>query len=360
MKKVGLMLVLVLVISTLVMAGGGSARPSDAAPSTPGMVQGTGVRLNIYSNSFTDGRDEWLTQRAARDGFRVQTLSAGAADTQNRLIAERNSPVADVTFGLNAIIWETLVANGVLTPYVPVWANEISPGLNNPQGYYHAIVKQAILLVYDKNQVAANDAPRDWPDLWRDQRFWTRYESTHNLGSGTPRVVLSSILTRYADPAGELGISAAGWRELETYYQRGTISRTGIDLYANISDRNSPVVMGQMWSSGIEDRDRQYGTNTGFVIPAVGVPFVVEGIGIVNGTRNLEEAKRFVDWFGSAQIQGEWAERFSTLPANNIAAANANEFNRIVADLPVQNIDWALVAKNIDAWMEKVQLTYLP
>jgi len=356
MKKIGFIL-LALAIPVFVMAAGSTSAP---APATAGVVQGTGVRINVYSNSFSDGRAEWLEERAARDGFRIQTVSAGAADTQNRLIAEKNAPVADVTFGLNAIIWETLIAQNVLTPYVPVWANEISPGLNDPKGYYHAIVKQAILLVYDKKQLSPADAPKDWLDLWKDQRYWNRYESTHNLGSGTPRVVLAGILTRYADPSGDLGISAAGWNELATYYQRGRISETGIDLYVKITDPSSTVVMGQMWSSGIEDRDRQYGTDTGYVVPSIGVPFVVEGIGIVNGTRNMEEAKRFVDWFGSAKVQADWAERWSTLPANTIAAEKANAFNRVIADLPAQNIDWALVAKNIDAWCEKIQLTYLP
>jgi len=358
MKKF-IFVLLILALPVFLMAGG-KASTSGAAQSASGAVQGTGVRITVYSNSFTDGRAEWLEERGAKDGFRIQTLSAGAADTQNRLIAEKNAPVADVTFGLNAIIWETLIAQNVLTPYVPVWANEISPGLNNPRGYYHAIVKQAILLVYDKKQISQADAPKDWLDLWKDQKYWGRYESTHNLQSGTPRVVLAGILSRFASPSGDLGISDEGWRELATYYQRGKISETGVDLYVKISDPASTVVMGQMWSSGIDDRDRQYGTDTGYVVPAVGVPFVVEGIAIVNGTKNMDEAKRFVDWFGSAQIQAEWAERFSTLPANMKAAEKANAFNRVIANLPAQNIDWELVAKNIDKWCEKIQLTYLP
>ncbi|MCL2879210.1 MAG: extracellular solute-binding protein [Treponema sp.] len=359
MRKIFVVLLILAIFPAFLMASG-SASTSGTANSTSGVVQGTGVRINVYSNSFSDGRDEWLVDRAAKDGFKVQTLSAGAADVQNRLIAEKNAPVADVTFGLNAIIWETLVAQGVLTPYVPVWANEVSPGLNDPKGYYHAIVKQAILLCYDKKQMAANDAPKDWLELWNNQKFWNKYESTANLGSGTPRVVLAGILTRYADPSGDLGISAEGWKQIASYYEHGRISETGIDVYAKIADPASSVLLGQMWSSGIQDRDKQYGTNTGYVVPSIGVPFVVEGIAIVNGTKNMDEAKRFVDWFGSAQVQGDWAERFSTLPANAKAAERANDFNRVIANLPAQNIDWALVAKNIDAWCEKIQLNYLP
>ena len=351
MKKTGFLL-LIIMIPVLLMAGGSQA--------AGGKGPGTGVNLVVYTNSGSDGRGDWLTDRAAQDGFKIQVLEAGAAAIQSRLVAEKNAPVADVVYGLNAIIWEQLIAENLFTPYVPAWANEIPAGLNNPQGYYHAIVTQGILIVYDKKQVSAADAPKDWPDFWRDQRFWGKYEFQSALTGGTPRVVISGILTRYADPNGELGISAEGWREIASYFQRGVPSVTGVDLYAQIVDSASTVVMGQMWSSGVEDRDKQYGTDTVYVVPSVGIPFVVEGVAISSGTKNIDEAKRFVDWFGSAQIQGEWAERFSTSPANRGAVAKANAFSREIAALPAQNIDWALVAKNIDAWCEKIMLQYMP
>lgn len=86
----------------------------------------------------------------------------------------------------------------------------------------------------------------------------------------------------------------------------------------------------------------------------------MEAIGIVNGTKKLDEAKEFVDWFGSAEVQGQWAEEFSTLPANEKAVDKANEFNQEIAKIPAQDIDWDLVAENIDAWCEKIILEYMP
>lgn len=151
-----------------------------------------------------------------------------------------------------------------------------------------------------------------------------------------------------------------GWDAIAEYYKHGVPNEDGVDLYAQIASENSTVVCGQMWSSGVETRDQQYGVKTGYAIPDVGVPYAVEGVAIVNGTKNEEEAQRFVNWFGSAQIQGEWAEVFSTLPANTNAVGKANEFNQTIAELPAQQIDWALVAQNIDAWCEKIMLEYMP
>lgn len=344
-------------------ACGASSSSSQAAVSSAGDVpsnKGTGVTLNIYTNSETDGRDAWLIERAAQDGFSVQVVGAGAADTQNRLLAEKSAPIADVVFGLNAIIWESLKAEDILLPYVPEWADEIPAGLNDPDGYYHAIVKQAILLVYDLNQMSPEEAPKDWPDLWTKPEFDQKYEYLTGLGGGTVRNVLAGILVRYADPNGDLGISQEGWDAIAEYYKHGVPNESGVDLYGQIASDTSTVVCGQMWSSGIETRDEQYGTKTGYAVPDVGVPYAVEGVAIVNGTKNVDEAKRFVNWFGSAQIQGEWAKAFSTLPANTNAVSMANEFNQEIAKLPAQQIDWALVAKNIDAWCEKIMLEYMP
>lgn len=332
----------------------GSGETSDGE-----LPKGTGVSLTVYSNSVSDGRGDWLVERAAQDGFTLQYLDAGAAEVQSRLIAEKNAPIADVVFGLNSIIWESLKAEDILIPYTPAWADEVSEGLNDPDGYYHAIVKQAILLVYDTNQISEADAPTDWLDLWQNEAFQGKYEYASALTGGTTRNVIAGILVRYADPNGDLGISDEGWEAIAQYYEYGVPDESGVDLYAKISDTSNPVVIGQMWSSGIEARDEQYGTVTGYVVPEVGVPYAVEGVAIVNGTKNEDEVKRFIDWFGSAQIQGEWAQEFSTLPANEGAVEKANDFNKVIAELPAQDIDWALVAENIDAWCEKIELTYM-
>ena len=372
MKKVLALILAVMMVVSLAACGGEETPETTAPVETTPVVQdttpvnnegdkaGTGVMLTIYTNSGSDGRGEWLQERAAQDGFQIQFIDAGAGDTQNRLLAEAASPIADICFGLNTIIWENLQANNILLPYVPVWAEEIPAGLNDPDGYYHAIVKQAILLVYDLNQVDPANAPTDWLDLWTKEEFHGTYEFLTGLGGGTVRNVLAGILTRYADPNGELGISDEGWATIAEYYAHGCPNESGVDLYGQIANPDSTVVCGQMWSSGIEARDEQYGVKTGYVVPEVGVPYAVESIAIINGTKNEDEAKRFVDWFGSAQIQGEWAAQFSTLPANTNAVEMANEFNQEIAKIPAQDIDWALVAENIDAWCEKILLEYMP
>ena len=323
-------------------------------------VKGTGVELTIYTNSGSSGRADWLKERAAQDGYKLTIVEEGAGAVQQRLINEGAATPCDVVFGLNAIIWNDLIARGIVMSFdAPSWAEEVSAGLNDPNGYYYAIVKQAILLAYDTNQVAPEDAPKDWPDLWENEKFWGKYESQIKLTGGTTRNVLAGILTRYVDPDGELGISEEGWNAIGEFFAHGTPVEDGVDLYAQFVNENSPVVMGQMWSSGADQYDQQYGVKTGYAVPEVGIPYAVEGVAIVKTTKNFDEAQRFVEWFGSAQIQGEWSEQFKTMPANEKAAEKAPASQVEMCSIPAQDIDWALVAANIDAWCEKIMLEYM-
>ena len=353
MKKVlAMVLALVFALSLVGTAMAEEAKGAD--------VKGTGVALTIYTNSGSSGRADWLKERAAQDGYNLTIVEEGAGAVQQRLINEGEATPCDVVFGLNAIIWNDLIARGILAQIdAPSWASEVSEGLNDPNGYYYAIVKQAILLAYDTNQVAPEDAPKDWPDLWENEKFWGKYESQIKLTGGTTRNVLAGILTRYVDPNGELGISDEGWAAIEAFFAHGTPVEDGVDLYAQIVNESSPVLMGQMWSSGADQYDAQYGTKTGYATPECGIPYAVEGVAVVKTTKNVEEAKRFVEWFGSAQIQGEWSENFKTMPANEKAADKAPASQVAMCSIPAQDIDWALVAANIDAWCEKIMLEYM-
>lgn len=352
MKKIiALILGLVMVLSAA----------SVLAEATGADVRGTGTPITVYTNSGNSGRKEWLIDRAKQDGFELAVLEEGAGAVQQRLIGEAANPIADVVYGLNAIIWNDLIARDILVAYdAPSWASEVSEGLNDPNGYYYAIVKQAIVLAYDTNQIDEADAPKDWTDLWTNEALHGKYEASGKLTAGTTRNVIAGLLTRYIDPEGDLGISDEGWEAIAAYYANGVPNEDGVDTYAQIVNPDVPVVMGQMWSSGVVQYDEMYGTKTGVARPECGVPYAVEGIGIINGTKNMEEALRFVEWFGSAQIQGEWTEKFGTMPANEIAAEKADPVQQDLCSIPAQDIDWALVAANIDAWCEKITLEYLP
>lgn len=345
--------VALVLLSTIVLTS------CSAAAQTTSSTESTGT-LIVYTNSNSDGRGEWVTEQATAAGLDIEIVGLGGADLANRIVAEKNNPVGDVVFGLNNMFFETLKAEGAVSAYTPAWSGEVDSSAGDAtDGAFWPLVEQAIVTVYDTNTVSAADAPDDASELWSDDDFDGTYEVNTALGQATPQLVLAGILAPYVDEDGELGISDEGWQQVEDYFAHGSPVVEGTDLYARLS--NGDVTYGVIPSSGITSRDAEYGTVTGVISPDDGVPYVTEQIAVIAGTPRQDQAEEFIDWFGSADVQGDFAAEFAAYPVNEEARTQAlPEVIALIESLPKQDIDWALARTNMGTWVEKTELEYLP
>lgn len=321
---------------------------------------GSGETLIVYTNSNGEGRAEWLTQQATAAGFTIKVVGQGGSDTTKKILAEANNPVADVVFGLNHLYFSQLVKAGTIEAYTPAWSGQVPPALGDAsgKGMYWPLVQQGIVLAYNADAYTTAKPPQDWTDLWKDKRFHKRYETVDGLGGATTQLIFAGILTRYQDPAGELGVSAEGWKQIQGYFEHGNPSVPDTDLYKRMAA--GEVDMGQMFTSGIPSREKQYGVKTGIMAPEIGVPLGVEQIAVVKGTKQADRARKFVDWFGSADVQAAWSAKFDTMPVNADAIKRADpNIVTLNQSLKQQDIDWEFVSANLSAWIEKIELEYV-
>lgn len=311
----------------------------------------------VYTNSGTNGRAEYLEELAKENGFKVNVVSIGGADLGNRLIAEKNKPIADVIFGLNPIEYEKLKENNVLSKYTPKWAEEIPEGLSDKEGYYNAVTITPLIAVYNPNIIKGDMVPKDWTDLALNPNYKDKY-TILSLGGGTSKIVLASIISRYKDTNGTLNISDEGWKVTERYLKNGHIEDAGEDWFGNLMNGKRPITM--IWGSGALERSKANNIEVGVMRPEIGVPFVVEQLALVRGNENSENNKKFINWLGSPEVQEKWAEKFGTAPAHPKALENSPKDTReLVESLKIQNLDWTFITDNIDSWVEKVQLEYV-
>jgi iron(III) transport system substrate-binding protein len=356
-RKLQTLVAAAVAVTLLAGCGGGTTPPAASGEASSAPAAGSGETLVVYTNSNGEGRGEWWTAKATEAGFKIEIVGAGGADATNKLIAEKNNPIADVAFGLNNMYLSQIKAEDVLEPYEPSWAGEVDKELGDG-GTYWPLVKQAILLGYNSDKISKDAAPQDWTDLWSKEEFKDRYERVTGLGTATAQLVFAGILSRYRDDSGDLGISDEGWKQVEQYFQNGSPAVAKTDLFARIA--SGEVDMGQMPSSIIAEREKSFKVNVETVIPSVGVPLAVEQIALVKGTEKQEQARKFIDWFGSAEVQGEFAKQFNSMPANKEAEAQANpEVVEFFANLKQQDIDWEFVQENMGAWVEKIELEYM-
>ena len=100
----------------------------------------------VYTNSGSNGRDVFLKELAKENGFDINVVSGGGTDIANRLIAEKNNPIADVIFGLNNIEYEKLKKENILK-------NLIRVGQEKFQKDYQI---RGILQCYNSNSFTSN------------------------------------------------------------------------------------------------------------------------------------------------------------------------------------------------------------
>jgi iron(III) transport system substrate-binding protein len=353
MKKAWLLIV-ALVLSTILAACGGNTESTDEASEEKAPKD---KKLVIYSNSVSDGRGDWLTQKAAEAGFELQIVEAGGGDLLNRLVAEKNKPLADVVFGLNQMNFETLQTNDLLVPFEPTWVNEIPEGSSDAENYYHPLVEQRIMMIYNKDVYTEETAPKDWTDLIENEEFKGKYHVPGDLGGGTNRSVVYGMLMRHLDPNSDLGIAEEGWKEIEAFFDNGYKTPEGEDDKANLASGKVPISF--TFSSGLPGYEEEFGFEAGIVSPEIGVPTTVEQVGIINKGKDQDTvvAEEFINWFGSAEVQGAWAQEFGSLPVNTKALEKASDKMKQIAEITtVQEMDYTFISEHIDDWVEKIEL----
>lgn len=343
---------------TALTATAGLGAVAACTPPQQGGGNGDAETLTIYSNSVSDGRGEWLQEQAGAEGFSLQFVDLGGGDIQNRLLAEAANPIADVVFGLNNVYFEKLRTAEVLEAYTPAWSGEVDAALGDGELFWPIVREPIMLIVNDEAFPGGEGAPTDWPDLWTDSAFEGRYEVPTSLGGATTQMVISGILTRFRDDAGELGISEDGWAQIGEFFAKGNPSVQGTDLFARMVE--GEVDMGQMWLAGKFSREDEYGITTTPLRPEIGVPYAVQHVAKVAGTQRAETAEAFIDWFGSAEVQAAWSHEFFTAPTNATALESADQDAVEMTDsFTQQDIDWTFVAENLDGWIEKLELDVL-
>lgn len=341
-------------LSALVLLAACSNANNDTSKSDDSGKVDKSQEIVIYTNSASNGRAEYLQEKAAEAGYKVQIVDIAGSEIGDRLIAEKNNAVADIVFGPNTLEFNRIKNEKLLVEYSPKWADKVDSALSDKDGYYHSLVVQPLVLIGNKNA----KMPSDWIDLTKSS-YKDKY-GILNLGSGTSKIIFSSIVSRYPDKDGELGISKEGWKVVKEYLQNAHIYADGEDFISSIIDDNNDLNYSMIWGSGVLQNEEERNYKFQVMSPEVGVPFVTEQIGILNTSKKQALLKEFVDWFGSAEVQKAWSDEFGSIPANQDALAQVKpEIKEFVESVKPQELDWDFIGENVDSWIEKAQLEFI-
>lgn len=312
----------------------------------------------VYSPQGDELRGTWIKDKAKAElGLDIQFLCAGGGELSDRLVAEKNNPQADVVMGLAQTAMYKLKTEDILDVYEPAWVKGLPEVYRDKDGYFNSFWQTPIVIAYNPEFLSSDKAPKGWEDLNKPE-----YNGLYGIGATsaqTTRTYLVGMLWQYYDA--ETGdISQEGWDFLSQVYENaGTLPSSDADIWKAFKDGELPILL--WWYGGVVSNCEKNQIPVEYVKPESGTPVVAEAIGLVKGGKSQDGGKKFIDWFGSAEVMAAYAKEFGQAPASSEAIALCPEEVKENATMfTAQNIDWEVAAQNLDKWLEKIELEIMP
>lgn len=312
----------------------------------------------VYSPQGDELRGTWIKDKAKAElGLDIQFLCAGGGELSDRLVAEKNNPQADVVMGLAQNAMYKLKTEEILDVYEPAWVEGLPEVYKDKDGYFNSFWQTPIVIAYNPEFLSSDKAPKGWEDLNKPE-----YNGLYGIGTTsaqTTRTYLVGMLWKYYDAAtGE--ISQEGWDFLSQVYENaGTLPSSDADIWKAFKDGELPILL--WWYGGVVSNCEKNQIPVEYVKPESGTPVVAEAIGLVKGGKSQDGGKKFIDWFGSAEVMAAYAKEFGQAPASPEAIELCPEEIKETATMfTAQNIDWEVAAQNLDKWLEKIELEIMP
>jgi iron(III) transport system substrate-binding protein len=312
--------------------------------------------LIVYSNQTGTIQKEWFIAAIKESGINVQFVGiAGGGDMITRLIAEKNNPVADVIWGLSPHYLERLVAEDMLLKFDPSWITALDKKWLDSKGLYYPLSFSANGYMY--NAAAMPAIPKDIIDFANNQAYKGKY-TLGRMGSSTWQTILLSILLRYQDPKGDLGVSAEGWDLIKRLFENGHPYIQGEDTNGNMISGLYPAI--PTFGAGfIQQATTNKDARLEFLVPPSGITYTIESITILKLSKQQEKAKALVEFFGSPKMQALFAVNESLCVLHPEAIKQAPpEVQALMDKIIPMAMDWAVIAQNLEPWIEKITLEY--
>lgn len=260
-------------------------------------VQAEG-KLTIYC-SAQNATCEKITQTFAKK-FNVdaQFIRNSTGATLSKIKAESNNPQADVWYGGTIEPHFQAADLGILEKYRSPMQSETLPqfqSLLDKKGDYTAILYMLVLGFGVNTQafekLGISDFPKCWKDL-TDPKYKNHIQLPDPQLSGTTYTMIASLIELWGEEK-----AFEFLKELDqnvSHYVKST------QVTSNLARGESALSVGFVHSYATE---KENGAPIEAILPCEGDAYSLGGISIIKNARNLDNAKRFVDWALSAEAQ---------------------------------------------------------
>ena len=286
----------------------------------------------------------------AKTGVQINFIRLSTGELVARATAEKNNPRADVIWGAPGDGFAAAKEAGIIEPYRPPTWDKIPAELKDREAYFTAVSKNTLVFMSNAKLLKEKGLkpPTSWNDLL-DPAFKGQIQTADARTSGT---ALTRILSIYY---------AFGKDEQKTFdYQKKL--HANVQVYTKSGGGCTvPAALGQAMiciahmPDAMEAKKKGYDMIVSF--PKEGVAAVIEGVALVKGAKNRDQATKFIDWTFSKDMQDLLDKHdvymLPTLPGASIDAA----VQALMKEAKLLPVDLEWVGKNrkrlVERWVNE-------
>lgn len=339
-KKISLLLTVAMLLG--VLAGCGSKGTEDK----PEPAKENSKHVTVYSPHPAAPLNAGIKEFQEKTGITVDLVAAGTGELLKRIEAESAKPLCDVFWGGGA---DSLAAYGkFFDKFTPTEMNKIDANYVSKDSLWTGESPLPMVIMYNKKLVSESDVPKGWGDL-TNAKFKGKIAYADPAKSGSSYTILCTMLTAFGKDDGK------GWDFIKKFVANldGKILGSSGDVYKKVSDGEYSVGL------TLEKEAIKYvqaGAEVGIIYPSEGTSAVPDGIAIVKGSQNKENATAFLNFVLSKECQTMMATDFSRRTVRLDTDAPKGLPNMKDIKFVKYDFDWASSQKTniMDKWKEIV------
>jgi iron(III) transport system substrate-binding protein len=320
MKKL-FVFVLALAITASLFAGAASEETMSEAPVATD-------KLVVYSPNSDGLLNATIPAFEEMYGVEVEVISAGTGEVFKRLQGEANNPYADVAFG--GAFATYMINEDLFEPYTSVNNDTIIDIYQNRTGFITPYVLDGSVILVNKSLIGDIEI-NGYEDLL-NPALAGKIVSANPTASSSAYAHLTNMLNAMGD--GDYQDEGA-WEFVEALFTNTVVIDSSSSVWKGVRDGEYTVGLSYEDPSVQLVRD---GADVEVIYMEEGVVYLPAGSAVIKDAPNIVNAKRFIDFITSADIQNAYGTTITNRPVMaNVATpaymTNINDINVIEEDM---------------------------
>ena len=314
-RALGLFLATTMMLGLSACGGTASSSASQStAPSTPqsastpqGSAEATGTVV-VYSPHDADPLNAGVAAFMKEyPGVKVEVVAAGTGELCNRIKAESANPIADGLWGGGA---DSLAAfKDYFAPYVSANDEFIDEAYKDKDDLWIGESPLPMVIFFNKDLIEKDGltVPTSWEDLlapeWKGKIAYCLPSK-----SGSAYTQLCTMILAH-------GGKEDGWKFIDQFYANldGKVLDSSSKCHKMVKDGEYYVGL-TLEKAAVQYKDDP---SVGFIYPSDGTSAVPDGVALVKGAPNEDNAKLFIDFVTSYDCQMEQMTDWGRRPVRN-------------------------------------------